>query len=212
MRLVNLLDNVLRESSIHKFKTIVKSNPNLISKGSVANATLVLLPLLSSSRSVKSTVPNHKETLHSFWAKAMKFLGSSMINIKEYDIDVSRLSEKEIGELSASTIDIITSRLILDILEKGVLQDVSVDNKKMGKVISYIVKDITNLDEIDDQAIQSYIDALRSGKNTFDYGGIQYNMYLEDSPIQIAKEELSKKASNHKKVGEMMDELERFIK
>jgi len=142
----------------------------------------------------------------------MKFLGSSMINIKEYDIDVSRLSEKEIGELSASTIDIITSRLILDILEKGVLQDVSVDNKKMGKVVSYIVKDITNLDEVDDQAIQSYIDALRSGKNTFDYEGVQYNMYLEDSPIQIAKDELSKKAGNHKKVGEMMDELEDFIK
>jgi hypothetical protein len=172
----------------------------------------MLIPLLANSRSVKYLVPDHKDTLLSFWKRSIKYLGSSVISIKEYDIDLNKLTPEIVGEMSSSTIDIITARVILDLLSKDILTKVKVRSDKVRKAISYLVKDITNLKQVDDSAIDAYLESLRDGSNTFSYNGIQYNTYLEDSPIQIAKAELSDKASDHKKVGEMIDELEKLLK
>lgn len=210
MRLVSLLP--IRESVTSKFSSMVKSNPGLITKTLLPTSVLMLIPLLANSRSVKYLVPDHKDTLLSFWKRAIKYLGSSVISIKEYDIDLDKLTPEIVGEMSASSVDIITARVILDLLSKDILTKVKVRSDKVRKAVSYLVKDITNLKEVDDSAIDAYLESLRDGSNTFSYNGIQYNTYLEDSPIQIAKAELSDKASDHKKVGEMIDELEKLLK
>lgn len=210
MRLVSLLP--IRESVTSKFSSMVKSNPGLITKTLLPTSVLMLIPLLANSRSVKYLVPDHKDTLLSFWKRAIKYLGSSVISIKEYDIDLDELTPEIVGEMSASSVDIITARVILDLLSKDILTKVKVRSDKVRKAVSYLVKDITNLKEVDDSAIDAYLESLRDGSNTFSYNGIQYNTYLEDSPIQIAKAELSDKASDHKKVGEMIDELEKLLK
>ena len=210
MRLVSLLP--IRESVTSKFSSMVKSNPGLITKTLLPTSVLMLIPLLANNRSVKYLVPDHKDTLLSFWKRAIKYLGSSVISIKEYDIDLDKLTPEIVGEMSASSVDIITARVILDLLSKDILTKVKVRSDKVRKAVSYLVKDITNLKEVDNSAIDAYIESLRDGSNTFSYNGIQYNTYLEDSPIQIAKTELSDKASNHKKVGEMIDELEKLLK
>lgn len=210
MRLVSLLP--IRESVTSKFSSMVKSNPGLITKTLLPTSVLMLIPLLANSRSVKYLVPDHKDTLLSFWKRAVKYLGSSVISIKEYDIDLDELTPEIVGEMSASSVDIITARVILDLLSKDILTKVKVRSDKVRKAVSYLVKDITNLKEVDDSAIDAYLESLRDGSNTFSYNGIQYNTYLEDSPIQIAKAELSDKASDHKKVGEMIDELEKLLK
>ncbi|MHC4376023.1 MAG: hypothetical protein ACYS26_05430 [Planctomycetota bacterium] len=191
---------------------MIKSNPGLITKTLLPTSVLMLIPLLANSRSVKYLVPDHKDTLLSFWKRSIKYLGSSVISIKEYDIDLNKLTPEIVGEMSSSTIDIITARVILDLLSKDILTKVKVRSDKVRKAISYLVKDITNLKQVDDSAIDAYLESLRDGSNTFSYNGIQYNTYLEDSPIQIAKAELSDKASDHKKVGEMIDELEKLLK
>ena len=210
MRLVSLLP--IRESVTSKFSSMVKSNPGLITKTLLPTSVLMLIPLLANSRSVKYLVPDHKDTLLSFWRRAIKYLGSSVISIKEYDIDLNKLTPEIVGEMSASSVDIITARVILDLISKDILTKVKVRSDKVRKAVSYLVKDITNLKEVDDSAIDAYLESLRDGSNTFSYNGIQYNTYLEDSPIQIAKAELSDKASDHKKVGEMIDELEKLLK
>lgn len=210
MRLVSLLP--IRESVTSKFSSMIKSNPGLITKTLLPTSVLMLIPLLANSRSVKYLVPDHKDTLLSFWKRSIKYLGSSVISIKEYDIDLNKLTPEIVGEMSSSTIDIITARVILDLLSKDILTKVKVRSDKVRKAISYLVKDITNLKQVDDSAIDAYLESLRDGSNTFSYNGIQYNTYLEDSPIQIAKAELSDKASDHKKVGEMIDELEKLLK
>jgi hypothetical protein len=191
---------------------MIKSNPGLITKTLLPTSVLMLIPLLANSRSVKYLVPDHKDTLLSFWRRSIKYLGSSVISIKEYDIDLDKLTPEIVGEMSASSVDIITARVILDLLSKDILTKVKVRSDKVRKAVSYLVKDITNLKDIDDSAIDAYLESLRDGSNTFSYNGIQYNTYLEDSPIQIAKAELSDKASDHKKVGEMVDELEKLLK
>lgn len=210
MRLVSLLP--IRESVTSKFSSMIKSNPGLITKTLLPTSVLMLIPLLANSRSVKYLVPDHKDTLLSFWRRSIKYLGSSVISIKEYDIDLDKLTPEIVGEMSASSVDIITARVILDLLSKDILTKVKVRSDKVRKAVSYLVKDITNLKDIDDSAIDAYLESLRDGSNTFSYNGIQYNTYLEDSPIQIAKAELSDKASDHKKVGEMVDELEKLLK
>lgn len=204
-----------------KIKSLLKANPQILKNANVSNIgaiMLLLLPLLSSTKSVKSQLPDYKNTLFNFWKIATRSLGSSIITVKGFDIDLGELSPKIIGKLSAKIIDLITAKLMLSLIENGKLKNIDTKNEDIHRGISYIVKNVVErfgVEKLDKEELKtvtkSYMDAIKNGENSFPYAGQQYSIYIDDSPIDIAKTELERKAKDHKSMGELIDEFEKQV-
>lgn len=204
-----------------RIKSLLKANPQILKNAKVDNIgsiMLLLLPLLSSTRSIKSQLPDYKDTLFSFWKVATRTLGSNVITIKGFDIDLSEISPKIIGNMSSKLIDLITAKLMLGLIEVKKLRNINTKDIDIQRGISYIVKNVVErfgVDKLDKKELKkvtdAYMDAIKNGESSFPYAGQQYSIYIDDSPIDIAKTELERKAKDHKTIGELVDELEKQI-
>lgn len=209
-------------SNSSKIKSLLKANPQILKNASEDNIgaiLLLMLPLLSSSKSVKTQLPDYKNTLFNFWKVSTKTLGSTVITVKGFDIDLSQITPKIIGKLSAKIIDLITSKLVLLLIERQKLRKIDTKNEDILRGISYIVKNVVerfgqeklNKEELK-TITDAYIEAIKNGEKSFPYAGQQYSIYIDNSPIDIAKSELERKAKDHKSMGELIDEFEKQVK
>lgn len=204
-----------------RIKSLLKANPQILKNAKVDNIgsiMLLLLPLLSNTRSIKSQLPDYKDTLFNFWKVATRTLGSNVITIKGFDIDLSEISPKIIGNMSSKLIDLITAKLMLGLIEAKKLRNINTKDIDIQRGISYIVKNVVErfgVDKLDRKELKkvtdAYMDAIKNGEKSFPYAGQQYSIYIDDSPIDIAKTELERKAKDHKTIGELVDELEKQI-